>query len=83
MNFGDLFLKEDVVKAELTFHNLIASMKLIHSYQKKGDKENEVRLAAVLTNSLIELNEMAIRKDESKQMYLHHLLNYPQRWYPV
>jgi len=82
MNFEDHFLPNDVASAKLAFNNLITSLKLIDSYSRKGDKANVERISANLTNALSDLNELACRKGDNQDMYLHNLMAKPQRWYP-
>ena len=83
MNFEEYFLPNDEQIAEKVLKGMFATLKLVDIYKTNGDKDNEKLAASWLMNDLSYLNELAIRKEESNQMFLHHLLNYPQRWYPV
>ncbi|MCF3942170.1 hypothetical protein [Oceanobacillus alkalisoli] len=83
MNFEEHFLQKDVPAAKLAFYNIITSLKLIDSYEKKNDIANVKRISDNLLNALSDINDLAVRKGDSEQLYLHHLLNQPQRWYPV
>lgn len=82
MNFEEHFLPNDIPAAKLAFYNIITSLKLIDSYAAKNDEANAKRISNNLTSALSDLNALAVRKDESQQMYLHHLLSQPQGWYP-
>lgn len=87
MNFEDHFekhfLKHDIPAAKLNFNIMTANLNLFNSYKKKGDKANSIRTYNNMMNALSDINELTLRKEESNQMHLHHLLNYPQKWYPV
>lgn len=83
MNFEEHFLPNDVASAKLAFNNMITSFKLIDSYKQKGDVANVERTAINLTDSLFDLYTLACRKGNGESMYLHHILNQTQRWYPV
>lgn len=83
MNFEEYFLPGDVPAAKLAFYNIITSLELITSYERKGDKANVKRISNNLLNALSDINNLAVRKNKNKELYLHHLLNQPQRWYPV
>ncbi|WP_164670930.1 hypothetical protein [Virgibacillus doumboii] len=82
MNFKDHFKEEDIPKAESAFKNIVGSLELINSYTQKGDFLNAQRMALSLTKSLTDLDKLAYKKRAGHRMYLHHLLNQPQRWYP-
>ncbi|MBP1950252.1 hypothetical protein [Virgibacillus litoralis] len=83
MNFEEHFLEQDIPIAELAFKNIAGSLELINSYTNKSDFMNAQRMALSLTKSLTELDKLAYKKRAGNRMYLHHLLNQPQRWYPM
>ncbi|MCM3739194.1 hypothetical protein M3210_02815 [Oceanobacillus luteolus] len=83
MNFEEHFLPGDIPAAKLAFYNIVTSLKLIESYERKGDKANVKRISNNLLNALTDINALAVRKDETTELYLHHLLTKPQGWYPM
>lgn len=82
MNFKVYFSKEDIPEAELAFKNIVGSLQLINFYTGIGELDNAHRMAISLTKSLSKLDSLAYKKRSENRMYLHHLLNQPQRWYP-
>lgn len=82
MTFEEHFLPDDIPQARLAFFNLIESLKLIDFYSQMGDQDNAKQISNVLTGSLEILNSLAVRADNSQQLYLHQMMNKPQRWYP-
>lgn len=81
MNFEEHFLERDQKTAEASFTNLLSNLESISRYRKLKDKTGESIARRNLMNELSNLNRLAVRKVESQQMYLHHLLTQPQGWF--